>query len=550
MGIVKILVIFFATSLILFLITFFSPTFHDVNKENLSSILKTFEYKEGDNDFKDFNNILDTIPVQVAITYKEKIITSNINRTSQDKRIADGEKELTRLTKNVQNGDLALNYQTENESLKYIPYLVVLLGGLFSALIAFWFDAKAKKEDDMLGYLKNEVQRLELLNQNLETREKEFSKKIEKNIPNNLDEAQKILKTILKEKEVMLSTIEDNKILEDKLSKNLERYKAQLSDTDTKLKDVQSELAKVNRQDKLIEELKARHEKQKTEVKEYKQKIVELEKIDVEKFELEIESLKAKINESEEKYKDLKVQNKESKDKLQELNKVDIDSLAKENKELKEKVDIMEDEAKEYQEMMNNSSVGELVREKQEKEEIKKELKQIKSQLESALSNLDNSEAGKIKKYSMELEEINRNINLELKDLRRSLEKSQSSESMKLDMIRSQLLEKTKESDDLKEKLNNLTSSSNKDEQFETISIDSPVVENYLTQIRHLENDLEKLKNDSERFKLERDDKAKIFEDLNEAFKKTNFIIHQKDQEMSIMQEKIKDLESKLNVSR
>ena len=367
MGIVKSLIVFAFTSIILFLITFFSPSYHEVNKESLNSMLKTFKYSEGSNDFKEINNILDSVPTDVTVMYKDKIITSNINRSSQEKRIAEGEKELSHLTKSAQSGDLTLNYQSDNPAYKYTPYIIVLLAGLFSGFAVFWLERKAKKEDDMTDYLKGEVQRLEMLSQSLEAREKDFSKKIEKHIPTTLDEAQKFLKTLLKEKEVMLVAIENHKISEDKLQKSIEKGKYQISETEEKLKEVQTELSKLTRQDKLIEELKARHEKHKTELKEHKQKISELEKLDVQKFESEIDVLKNKLAELDQKYQESKIQTKESKDTIQEMSKYDGESLTKENKELKEKIDMMEDEAKEYQEMMSNSSVGELVREKQEK---------------------------------------------------------------------------------------------------------------------------------------------------------------------------------------
>ena len=149
----------------------------------------------------------------------------------------------------------------------------------------------------------------------------------------------------------------------------------------------------------------------------------------------------------------------------------------------------------------------------------------------------------------MELTELNRTLSIELAQLKRDLEKSENSESIKMDMMRTQLFDKSKEGDDIKEQLNNALA---KLEQFENpqVQTDNPLSDNYLTQIKHLENDIERLNHDSERFKRERDDKITNFEELNEAFKDTNFIIHQKDQEMSIMEEKIKELESKLNVSR
>lgn len=546
MGIIKSLIVFAVTTLILLAITIFAPSYNEVNKDSLNSILKTFKYQEGQTDFVDINNILDSIPADATVMYKDKIITSNIDRTSQDKRIAEGEKNLTNLTKSVQNGELTLNYKTGNELFKYIPYLIALLAGLFSALAVFFVTRKAEKEDNMLDYLRGEVQRLEMLNQGYEIKEREFNKKIEKNIPTNLDEAQRLLRTLLKEKEVMLVAIDDSKLNESKLAKTIERNKSTLAEAENKVKEVQTELSKLTRQDKLVEELKLRMEKYKNEIKENKAIITELEKNDPEKFERQIESLKNKLAELDQKYQ-------ESTGQVKELSKYDGLALTKQVKSLKEELEQMEEEAQEYQKMLESGTVAELVKEKQEKEEIKKELKNTKAQLEEALSNLGSTDEGKLKKDNMELIELNKELNQQIKQLRRDVQRHENSDSIKFDTVKNQLLEKNKENDDLKEELRLAQDKLSRMESSEPKSIietDNSAAANYLELIKNLEHDIEKIKHNAERYQKERDEKIKSFEELNEAFKNTNYIIHRKDQEMSIMEEKIKELESVINVNR
>lgn len=554
MGIVKALAVFAISSIIILLITIFSPPYYEISKDSLNSILKNVKYQDGTTDLADINNTLDFIPADATLSYKDKVISSNIDKTSQDKRVAEGEKTLSTLTKSVQSGDLTINYKAANEASKYVPYIIIVLAGLFSGLAVFIMDRMAKKEEDMLGYLRGEIQRLEVLNQGYEAREKEFSKKIEKNIPVTLDEAQKLLKTTLKEKEIMINEIEDLKSSEDKLNKTIERNKSQLAEAENKSKDLQGQLSKLTKQDKLVEELKARYEKHKVEIKEHKARIAELEQNNPEKLEAEIEKLKGKIADIDEKYK-------ASKEEIKELSKFDGEKLSSENTSLKDKIKEMKAVIEEQEETLKSGTVADLVKEKQEKEEYKKEVKELKAQLEDALNSLESTDAGRLKKENMELESTNKELTQELTQVKRELDRASNSESLKIDMIKNQLIDKNKESEKLREELDNALSKiksleeskgSSTQESNTSITSDNSetIMDNSLDKIRALENELEKSSNIVERLKRERDEKIKNFEELNEAFKNTNFIIHKKDQEMSVLEEKIKELESSMGLSR
>lgn len=540
MGIIKTLIAFAVATLILLLITIFSPVYQDINKDSLTSILKNIEYVEGSTDIKDINNTLDFIPTDAILSYKDKIISSNIDKTSQEKRLGEGEKNITKLTKSVQANDLIINYKDIDSNFKYIPYLVAILGGLFTALGIFFMDRTAKKEEDITSYLKGEVQRLELLNQGYELREKEFNKKIEKNIPTNLDEAQKLLKTTFKEKEVMLNQIETLEANEDKISKSLERTKTHLSESESKAKELQAQLDKVERQDKLVTELKARYEKNKVEIRDYKDRISALEKVDPEKFETEIRSLKEKISENEERYK-------LSQEKIKELSKYDGEKLIADNKSLKTEIEELKTIIAEQEETLKSGSVAELVKEKQEKEEYKREAKELKAKLDDTLKSMDSTDIGKLKKENIDLENVNKELSQELSHAKRDLQKFNDGDSMKVDNLRSELIEKNKEYESIRAELENaLTKIKELESSDNNVVVDTETPNDQISMIEKLntlERDLEKANSMVERMKRERDDKIKNFEELNEAFKNTNFIIHKKDQEISVMEKKIRELE-------
>lgn len=541
MGIIKSLVVFIVIGLILLLITIFSPSYYDINKDSLTSILNNIKYSEGDTDLKDINNTLDFIPTDAVLSYKDKIVSSNIDKASQEKRTSEGEKNITKLTKSVQANDLIINYKDINSNFKYIPHLVAILGGLFTGLGIFFMDRTAKKEEDITNYLKGEVQRLELLNQGYELREKEFNRKIEKNIPSNLDEAQKLLKTIFKEKEVMLNQIDALETSEDKLNKALERTKTHLSESEAKAKDLQAQLDKIERQDKLIVELKARYEKNKNEIREYKDRIAVLEKVDPEKFENEIKSLKDKVSEVNEKYN-------QSQDQIKELSKYDGEKLTSDNNTLKSKIEDLKAVIAEHEETLKSGNVADLVKEKQEKEEYKREVKELKAQLEDALKSMDSTDLGMLKKQNIDLEHINKELNQELNHVKRDLQKLSEGDSMKVDNLRNELIEKNKEFElirsDLENAMSKIKELENQKEAKITQNTDVSNDQSSLTdRLAKLEHELEKSNTMLERLKRERDDKIKNFEELNEAFKNTNFIIHKKDQEISIMEQKIRELE-------
>lgn len=543
MNIIKTLLIFIATTAVLLLITIFSPQYNEINKESLSSILKNINYSEG-MDLKDINNIIDFIPTNATLSYKEKIITSNIDKKSQDTRFIEGEKSISNLTKSVQVGDLTVNYRDVSDTFKYIPHLVAILGGLFTGLAIFVMERINKRDEDITSYLKGEIQRLEMLNQGYELREKDFNRRVEKNIPTNLDEAQKLLKTIFKEKEVMVNQIETLEASEDKLNKTIDRTKSHLSDAEAKVKELQSEVDKVARQDKLVTELKARHEKNKNEIKEAKARISELEKINPEKLEAEIQSLKDKLSEVNEKYNS-------SKEEIKELNKFDGEKLTADNQNLKDKIKEMNKIIEQHEETLKSGNVADLVKEKQEKEEYKKEVKELKIQLEDVINSLDSTDAGKMKKENIELENTNKQLTQELNQVKRDLQKFSDSDSMKVDNFRNQLIEKNKEFEVVRSDLEDALSKIKELEKAQAENI-TPVKEvikvnddSLLEKITKLESDLEKSNMISDRLKKERDEKIKNFEELNDAFKNTNLMINKKDQEISMMEKKIQELESK-----
>lgn len=543
MSIIKTLISLVVVTTILLLITIFSPKYNEINKESLSSILKNIKYTEGI-DLKDINNTIDFIPTDAVLSYKDKIITSNMGKDgSQEKRFVEGEKHITNLTKSVQEGDLIINYRDVNESLKYIPYLVAVLGGLFTALGIFFMERTIKKDEDMTSYLKGEIQRLEMLNQGYELREKDFNRKIEKSVPTTLDEAQKLLKTIFKEKEVMLTQIETLENSEEKLNKNIERLKSHLSDAESKAKELQSEVDKVERQDKLVKELKARHEKNKNEIREAKTRIEELEKINPEKLQSEINTLKDKVSEITEKYN-------QAKEQVKELSKVDSEKLISENQSFKDKISELKQIVSQHEETLKSGNISDLVKEKQEKEEYKKEAKELKAQLDDALNSLESTDAGKIKRENIELENTNKQLTSELNQVKRDLQKHIDGDSMKVDNLRNELIEKNKEFEVVRSELEDalvkikaLENSKSPLPQSEIVKVVSDSELN--DKIKHLEHELEKSNTMSERFKRERDEKIKNFEELNEAFKNTNLIINQKEQELISMQQKIKELDVK-----
>ena len=98
MSIIKTLIAFVVTTAVLLLITIFSPQYNEINKESLSAILKNINYSEG-MDLKDINSTIDFIPTNATLSYKEKVITSNIDKKSQDSRFIEGEKNISNLTK-------------------------------------------------------------------------------------------------------------------------------------------------------------------------------------------------------------------------------------------------------------------------------------------------------------------------------------------------------------------------------------------------------------------------------------------------------------------
>ncbi|MFN8576681.1 MAG: hypothetical protein U0354_07475 [Candidatus Sericytochromatia bacterium] len=543
MSIIKTLVSFVVVTAVLLLITIFSPKYNEISKDSLSSILKNIKYTEG-MDLKDINNTIDFIPTDAVLSYKDKIVTSNMGQEdSQEKRFVEGEKNISNLTKSVQEGDLIINYRDVNEGLKYVPYIVAVLGGLFTGLGIFFMERSIKKDEDMTSYLKGEIQRLEMLNQGYELREKEFNKKIEKSIPTTLDEAQKLLKTVLKEKEVMINQIETLENSEDKLNKNIDRLKSHLSEAESKAKELQAEVDKVERQDKLVKELKARHEKNKNEIKEAKSRIEELEKVNPEKLQAEIGTLKEKVSELTEKYN-------QSKEQVKELSKIDTEKLISENQSFKDKITELKGTIAQHEETLKSGNISDLVKEKQEKEEYKKEAKELKAQLDDALNSLQSTDAGKIKKENIELENTNKQLNNELNQVKRDLQRHLDGDSMKVDNLRNELIEKNKEFEvvrsELEEalvKIKSLENSKDSSPKSETVKV---VADSELSdKIKHLEHELEKSNTMSERFKRERDEKIKNFEELNEAFKNTNLIINQKEQEINNMRNQIQALELK-----
>lgn len=469
MSIVKSLIVFAASTAVLVGIQISMPQYHEVKKEQIESTLKSITYTEDMEDFTDINNKLDLIPIKVVLMYKDKIITSNNDQRSQSSRVSEGEKNVSGLTKNVQVGDLIIKYKEDNDSFKYLGFILPLLAGLFSGAGVFVMGKLASNEADSISYLHGEIQRLTSQNQAYEVKEREFSKKVEKEVPANPEDAKKMLKDMLKEKEAMLNSMKKIQAESEKTTKEFDGLKKQIDELEDKNRDYRNKLSNVEKQDKTIEDLKAKAQKLSSDLKDSKLKLKEFESINVEALNGEIEKLKGKLEEKTEEVK--------------RLSKYDGEKLTLSNKSLKERVASLEEkvielEGKnysitvEYEKTLKEGTTGELMKEKVEREKLKKELEENKHKLIEIAESIPDTDIGKYKKDNMELKEKNALITKEVEELKQEMAKLAKSEENKLTVLRDELRDRAKEFDvvkiDLQKALDSITFLNKDKEKLET----------------------------------------------------------------------------------
>jgi DNA repair exonuclease SbcCD ATPase subunit len=576
LSIVKAIAVFIITALIVFAVSKFIPEYHEVNKDQLQALLGQIKYTENQENTADIDNVMDIIPVKAAILYKGDVISSNLSKTD---RAGSGQNNLQSLTKNVQAGDLALNYKEDDPNNKNLLLLIPLFTGLVCSIIFLLMNRVVETNIGSSQTMREEIERLQTINEMYQQKEDEFSRKIDKQIPETLEECQKLLKSMIKEKEVIITEMEGFNEKEEELRKDIGNGKMQLNKQkevnnglENKIRELQGQLSAAARQEKQIEELNGKIEKHAVEVKEYKAKLKAYEKTDIDKINNENANLKIKVSE-------IDAQFKTAKDEIKELKKLDAEKLQ-----------------------------TELATERQEKEDLKKEIKETKQQLKDAVAGLEGTDVGQIKLESLEYQKV---ISSLQKELKAAQENSQGGvpgdDPVKVDNLRIQLKEKDVEMDNLRfelkrvremsdelkngvspdvlaamedkqmlsalqdrviqlqEELNNRGSGGGSSEEVEEllrekdeqISIMRKQIINRELEVKRLksegggssisdfdldafEADLQKSKNLALKYKKERDDKIKNINSLNAAFESTNEALKRKEEELDLVDEKYK----------
>jgi chromosome segregation ATPase len=575
LSIVKALIMFIITSLVVFAVSAFIPKYHEVQREQLQSLLKQLDYKETSegeaSDLSDINNVMDTIPVRAALSYKGKIISSNL---SKDSRASAGEDNIQTLTKNVQAGDMTLNYKEDDPANKSLWLIIPLFSGLVCAGVIMFMSRTVETAVHASQGMREDLERLQTLNDMYQQKEEEFNRKIDKQIPDNLEETQKLLKSMLKEKEVILAEMDKFTEKEEDLKKDIVNGKMQLgkqkevnNTLETKIRELQGQLSAAAKQEKQLEEQKVKIDKQAEDFKDLKKKLKVYEKTDIDAIKAENSELKAKASETEEKGKAVK-------EELKELKKLDAEKLQ-----------------------------AELETEKLEKEELKKEIKETKQQLKEAMTGLEGSDAGQLKIDNIEYQKTIKNLQKELSALQGA--GGTGEDAVKVDNIRNQLKEKDIEIENLKSALkgsSDIAESLKKGVSPEVISTleDKQTISTLMEKVHKLqedlnnrpagggtgseeleellrekdeqisdmrkqiinrelevkrlksdggssvpdfdldafEADLQKSKNLALKYKKERDDKIKNINTLNAAFEASNETLKRKEEELDSMDEK------------
>lgn len=584
MGIVKALAVFILTSLIVFAVTIYLPKYHEVNRDQLQSLVTQLsnDYKEGQEDTHHIDNVLDTIPVKVALLYKGKVISSNIGKND---RVSAGENSRQSLTKNVPAGDLVLYYKEDDPTYQSLGLIIPLFAGLVCSGFFFFMNRLVENTLGSSQTMREDIERLQTINEMFQQKEDEFSRKIDKQIPDNPEEAHKLLKSMFKEKEVMLAELDKFNEKEEDFRKDISNSKMQLhkqkevnNGLENKIRELQVQLSAAAKQEKQIEELKEKIEKSAVDLKEYKVKLRTYEKTDIDAIKTENANLKSKVTESE-------TLIKASKDEIKELKKLDGEKLQ-----------------------------ASLDAEKQEKEELKKELKETKVQLKEAMTGLEGSDAGQLKIDNIEYQKTIKNLQKELNDIRENVPGSGQGEApVNGNNILSQLKEKETEIENLRielkitremadslkggvnpdvvasiedkqlvstliakvqrlqEELNNKGSDSYssveleeqlKEKEQQIIDLRKQIVNRELEvkrlksdgggtvpdfNLEEFEADLQKSKSLALKYKKERDEKIKGIDNLTAAFELANDALRRKEEELAGIDDKYKIKIDELN---